>query len=242
MQAVSIHPCPAPGQGVHLWMYGATHALKRAGVPAREVESILRPLMTRREQPREIANTVAKVYSMPVESSSREALTMRRGQRGEDGRDPVTLPRRDLAHLGRTERPVRRPGRDPSLGVQASGEFVCTGGRGLELRHGTSRCRDQAREHALVHRAEPVQVAMGSHEGGEDLAEEREPVAERRFTVVEFDLRGFEWLDGFTRAAKLDYQARLHFHLSREFPLCLIVFSGNECARAGMRLRARAAL
>ena len=44
-------------------MYGATHALKHAGVPAREVESILRPLMTRREQPREITNTVAKVYS-----------------------------------------------------------------------------------------------------------------------------------------------------------------------------------
>ena len=54
-------------------MFGATNTLKRAGVPAREVESILRPLMTRREQPREIANTIATVYAMPFESSFREA-------------------------------------------------------------------------------------------------------------------------------------------------------------------------
>ena len=48
--------------------------------------------------------------------------------------------------------------------------------------------------------------------------------------VIEFDLRGFEWTNGFTRATKLDYQSRLHYHLSREFPLALIVFSGNESA------------
>ena len=48
--------------------------------------------------------------------------------------------------------------------------------------------------------------------------------------AVEFDLRAFDWTCGFTRSAKLDYQARLHYHLSREFPLALIVFSGSESA------------
>jgi hypothetical protein len=50
----------------------------------------------------------------------------------------------------------------------------------------------------------------------------------RRFLVIEFDFRSFEWTADLPRQEKLDAQARLHEHLAREFPLCLLVFSGNE--------------
>ncbi len=89
---------------------------------------------------------------------------------------------------------------------------------------------DQAREHLDNLSSQPLQVQVGLTKAGGTLSQERDQVLERRFIMVEFDLRAFDWLDGFTRAAKLDYQARLHFHLSREFPLALIVFSGNESA------------
>ena len=50
----------------------------------------------------------------------------------------------------------------------------------------------------------------------------------RRFLVIEFDFRAFEWTEDFSREESLDHQARLHWHLAHEYPLCLLVYSGNE--------------
>jgi hypothetical protein len=53
-------------------------------------------------------------------------------------------------------------------------------------------------------------------------------VGGRRFVVIEFDFRAFEWTMDIPRHEKLVCQARLHWHLSLEYPLCLLVYSGNE--------------
>ena len=231
MQAVSIHPCPMPGQGVHRWMFGATHALHRAGVPAREVESILRPLMTRREQPREIANTVSKVYSMatmPIGASiAPRCAVVNAAKMGE-------IQQRYRSVTLRTWEELSDPCDDPEKILRWAfkpHEFVCIGGAQaydfntfpLEgaIKHASNRS-------FIV--PNPFKSRWGRTQSGKRTHKSNEQVLEHRFLVIEFDLSGFDWTRGFTRDAKLDYQARLHYYLSREFPLALIVFSGNESA------------
>lgn len=46
--------------------------------------------------------------------------------------------------------------------------------------------------------------------------------------IVEFDFRAFKWTSNFSREESLDHQARLHWHLADEYPLCLLVYSGSE--------------
>ena len=231
MQAVSIHPCPTPGQGVHRWIYGATHALKRAGVPAREVESILRPLMTRKAQPREITNTVAKVYSMatmPIEAS----VAPRCGVVDAAKMGEIQLRYRSVTL--RTWEGLSDPCDDQEEILRWAfkpDEFICIGG--AQVWDFNTLPRDGAIKHAsrcsfIV--PNPFKSRWGRTQAGKLSKKSEAQVLERRFVVVEFDLRAFDWTCGFTRSAKLDYQARLHYHLSREFPLALIVFSGNESA------------
>lgn len=60
-------------------------------------------------------------------------------------------------------------------------------------------------------------------------------VASRRFVVIEFDFRAFEWTCNLARQEMLAYQARLHWHLNLEYPLCLLVYSGTNPCTDGMR-------
>ena len=109
-----------------------------------------------------------------------------------------------------------------------SSEFVCFGL--TEWKFNTVPL-EAAIKHAPVCQfvvPNPMKARWGRTQAGKISHKAESLVLERRFVVIEFDLRAFAWLDGFTRAAKLDYQARLHYHLSREFPLALLVFSGSE--------------
>ena len=154
-------------------MFGATHALKHAGVPAREVESILRPLMTRPAQACEIANTVAKVYSMAMEPHGEKCHDARvnAAKMGE-----IQLRYKDV--ILRTWEKLSDPCDDQEEILRWAfkpSEFIACVGRtesGNSAHHFARR--DQARKHASVHRPEPIQFPMGLHEGGEALAEERD--------------------------------------------------------------------
>ena len=110
-------------------------------------------------------------------------------------------------------------------------EFVCIGG--AQVWDFNTLPREAAIKHAStlrVHRPEPVQVPLGPHAGGEALEEEREPgprapLRGGRVRLARFRLD--DWLHALGEA-RLPGSAPLP--LSREFPLALVVFSGNESA------------
>ena len=226
-----IHPCPAPGDGVHYWMYGATQACRRAGVPESEIGDRLRPLMTRKEQSREIANTVATVYSTPATTRAwkREVPrspvnSVKMGEIQLLYRDVTLHTWEELSDPCESQEAILR------WAFKPSGEFVCFGL--TEWKFNTVSL-EAAISHAPACQfivPNPMKARWGRTQAGKLSHKSNDQVLEQRFVVVEFDLRAFDWTTGFTRAAKLDYQARLHFHLSREFPLPLIVFSGRESA------------
>jgi hypothetical protein len=56
-----VHPCPESGEGCHGWIYGAAHRLVAAGFEDDEIEAWIEAYLKRPSQPREIANTLAKV-------------------------------------------------------------------------------------------------------------------------------------------------------------------------------------
>ncbi len=78
----------------------------------------------------------------------------------------------------------------------------------------------------------PFHSRTGRTKTGKPAIKSDGQVKSRRFLVIEFDFRAFEWTEGFSRKESLDYQARLHWHLANEYPLCLLVYSGNESVHA----------
>ena len=56
-----INPCPASGQGCHGWMFGAAHALVANQYDNEFIDNWITHHLQRDPQPREIADTVAKV-------------------------------------------------------------------------------------------------------------------------------------------------------------------------------------
>jgi len=74
----------------------------------------------------------------------------------------------------------------------------------------------------------PFKALTGLTKAGKPTNKSDVQVLLRRFLVVEFDFRSFEWTRDLGTAEKLDYQARLHWHLAFTYPLTLLVYSGNE--------------
>jgi hypothetical protein len=74
----------------------------------------------------------------------------------------------------------------------------------------------------------PFASRRGRTKTGKPTNKSDSQVASRRFVTIEFDFRAFDWTCDISRQEKLVYQARLHWHLAFEYPLCLLVYSGNE--------------
>ena len=60
-EELGINPCPASGQGCHGWMFGAAHALVANQYDNEFIDNWITHHLQRDPQPREIADTVAKV-------------------------------------------------------------------------------------------------------------------------------------------------------------------------------------
>ncbi len=115
-------------------------------------------------------------------------------------------------------------------------EFVCTGnkirkpdgGEYYELKKSSLEAAIRmapSRQHIVPN---PFHSRTGKTKAGKATAKSDSQVKSRRFLIVEFDFRAFEWTCNFSREESLDHQARLHWHLANEYPLCLLVYSGSE--------------
>ena len=225
-----LKPCPTPGSGCHRWLYYAVCTLHRLGVSPAKVEAIVEPRMTREPQCKEIANTIAKVYG---------------GTSGKPCGKLGWLGKADAAKMEATAREYR----DISMGAWMDlsdnagsqeeilrwafkpDELICSGtvfdGRWniVVLTLDQTIVAGPNRQFIVP---SPFTSYRGTTKDGRATNKSDDQVRFRRFVIVEFDLRGFERLKALPLKQKLDYQARLHWALSRRFPLALIVFSGNE--------------
>jgi hypothetical protein len=225
-----LKPCPPPGSGCHRWLYYAVCTLHRLGVSPTKVEAIVEPRMTREPQCNEIANTIANVYAGARCKPSRkldwlgnaDAAKMEATTR--EYRDISMRTWIDLSDQVRFQEEILRWAFKPS-------ELICTGavfdGRWniVVLTLDQTIVAGPNRQFIVP---SPFTSYRGTTKDGRTTNKSDGQVRFRRFVVVEFDLRGFAWLKTLPLKQKLDYQARLHWALSRRFPLALIVFSGSE--------------
>ena len=130
----------------------------------------------------------------------------------------------------------QKPGGDSALGISAGGIRL----HGLRRRAG--EWREILRHSDAFARRGAVQLApfaqfivpnpfksrRGRTKTGKPTNKSDSQVSCRRFVVIEFDFRAFDWTCALPRQEMLVYQARLHWHLANEYPLCLLVYSGNE--------------
>jgi len=86
-------------------------------------------------------------------------------------------------------------------------------------------CMARDRQYSLPN---PFNALTGLTKSGKPTNKSDSQVAMRRFLVIEFDFRSFEWTRGLSTSEKLDYQSRLHWRLASTYPLALLVYSGNE--------------
>ena len=244
-----LSPCPRPGQGVHPWLYGAVCTLLRHGTPPEAIVGILRPRMTRREQPGEIANTISNAWA--------ELASGKRVMKGGKAK---------IAH------PFRRSSKWPKASAQkmeaifrsfkvvsiesweaeskpcksqerilrwafAPEEFVCMGAV-IEKPNGAGEYYDiktLSLEGAI--RIAPLRQFIVpnpfARRTGKPRRESRLTRATARFfpggflssNLISAPTSG---LVIFRSKRSSTPQARLHEHLAREFPLCMLVYSGNE--------------
>jgi hypothetical protein len=237
-----LFPCPAPGQGVHNWLYRAVCTLLRHRTPPGQIEGILQPRMTRQEQPGEIANTISNSLAELGTGGKMIASPFRRSSK---------WPGASAQKMGAIFRSLRgvflesweaesRPCKSQEEILRwafAPDEFVCTGSV-VERANGDGDYYDiktlslkgaikiAPRRHFIV--PNPFVSRTGRTKTGKPTNKSDSQVSSRRFVVIEFDFRAFEWTCNLPRQEMLVYQARLHWHLSLEYPLCLLVYSGNE--------------
>ena len=142
-----------------------------------------------------------------------------RGERGKNGRNPIRYRSVTLS----TWEELSDPCADQEEILSGRSRLANSSASAAKVWQFGTALRDVVIKHACswaVCCSQPVQVQVGHHEGGQAFHRRRESqVLERRFTIIEFDLRAFDWLNGFTRAreARLPSSAPLP-PLSR-FPL-----------------------
>ena len=61
-----LSPCPSPGNGVNRWLLQAAHQLRHLEVPEFDAARILRNLMTRPEEGREIDRAIRRAYDIKL--------------------------------------------------------------------------------------------------------------------------------------------------------------------------------
>src|SRR5262245_52828008 len=223
-----LKPCPPSGSGCHRWLYYAVCTLHRHGVPPIEVKSIVEPRMTREPQCNEIANTIANVYG---NAGSKTCSRLARFGKADAVKIESTV--REYSNI--TTR-TWIDSSDPA-GSQEEilrwafkpGELICSGAVFDAQWNIVVRTLDQTvavgPERQFVVPS-PFTSRRGITKDGRPTNKSDSQVTFRRFLVVEFDLRSFERLATLPLKEKLDYQARLHWALSRRFPIALIVYSG----------------
>ena len=233
-EPIRLKPCPAPGTGCHRWLYYAVCSLHHWGVSQTEVEEIIEPRMTRASQCREIANTIAKVYGGTYG-----------GTYGKPCGKLDWLGKADVAKMEVAAREYQGVFKETWTGLSDNAssqeeilkwafkpdELVCSGNVFDGRWNIVVLTLDQTIASGLNRQfivPSPFTSYRGVRKDGRATNKSDGQVGFRRFTVVEFDPRGFDRLKALPLEQKLDYQARLHWALSRRFPLALIVFSGNE--------------
>jgi hypothetical protein len=241
-----VKPCPNPGQGVHHWLYGAVCTLLRHRTSPRAIEGILRPLMTRPEQPGEIANTIKTAMANLALGVHGADISLHSPPLLRSSKWPIaSAPKMEaiFASFGDVTISSWEQISDPGKGQEEilrwaflPGEFVCTGNKitkpdgakYYELKtsslEGAIRMAP-SRQHIVPN---PFHSRTGKTKTGKSTCKSDGQVKSRRFLVIEFDFRSFEWTCNFTREESLDHQGRLHWHLANEYPLCLLVYSGSE--------------
>ena len=248
-----LSPCPRPGQGVHSWLYGAVCTLLRHKTPPEAIEGILEPRMTRREQPGEIDNTIENALDelrsgkrVMKGGNAKIAHPFRRVDRQNGQQRARKKWERSFAHsrrfprkLGGGIQTLPEPGADFALGIRPRG-IRLHGRRRPEARMATAntttsrpfRSKGRSRLHPQRNSSFPIPFASrrGRTKTGKPTNKSDSQVASRRFVVIEFDFRAFEWTCNLPRQEMLVYQARLHWHLSLEYPLCLLVYSRQRIA------------
>lgn len=238
-----VKPCPQPGQGVHHWLYGAVCTLLRHGTAPGQIEGILRPRMTRPAQPAEIANSIENAL-IELGMTGRTVAPPFRHMRS--SKWPQASARKMGAIFASFKGVFLESWEAESKSCRsqerilrwafAPGEFVCTGsvverangGQYYDIKtlslEGAIRIAP-SRQFIVPN---PFASRRGRTKTGKLTCKSDSQVSCRRFVVIEFDFRAFEWTCGISRQEKLVYQARLHWQLSLEYPLCLLVYSGNE--------------
>ena len=241
-----VKPCPNPGQGVHHWLYGATCTLLRHRTPPSQIEGILRPLMTRPEQPQEIANTIQTAMAELALGVHGAEIALHSPAHVRPSKWPApSAPKmeaifrsfEDISISSWEEISDSDKGQERILRwAFLPEEFVCTGNKikkpdGAEYYLLKTTSLEGAiriaptRQHIVPN---PFHSRTGKTKTGKATCKSDGQVACRRFLVIEFDFRAFEWTCDFSREESLNHQARLHWHLADEYPLCLLVYSGNE--------------
>jgi hypothetical protein len=230
---ISLKSCPPAGGGCHQWLYYVINQLHRMGIMQDAVEEIIwkivEELMSRDPQPGEIENTIATVYGGNGEASGKLAWLGKP--------DPVKISATfneypnvstrtwvDLSDPVRGQEEILRWAFNPD-------ELICTGttleGRWPLFVQTLDETIAGATERQFIVPS-PFISRQGVTKDGKPTIKSDSQVRFRRFLVIEFDLRGLEQLRALPMKEKLDYQARLHWALSRQFPLAMIIYSGSE--------------
>jgi hypothetical protein len=198
--------------------------------------------MTRREQPGEIANTIKNALAEVFHVEQGIALPFRRVSKwpAASAQKMGAIFRSFKGVFIESWQKISKPCRSQEEILRwafAPAEFVCTG-RVVQRANGGGQYYDiktfsldgaiRIAPSAQFIVPNPFRSRRGRTKTGKPTNKSDSQVASRRFAVIEFDFRGFEWTCGISGQEKLVYQARLHWHLSLEYPLCLLVYSGNE--------------
>ena len=249
-----IKPCPPHGQGANGWLLGeANRQLKRLG-PA--CLSRVRNILTKGSEghgpnvgaariERALRKAWLDVFAI-YPGDDQKGAAGAQGSRPTLHRPPWPVANREAmasihekydgievgdleAHKFSVKNPRSLSGRDILSELFRPGEFVCLGSEAWSF---NTWLRDEALRRVagccyVV--PNPFRSRDGLTKSGKPTRKSDSQVLGRRFVIVEFDFKPFEWARGLSLAEKIRWQARLHWHLAHTtFPLALIVFSGNE--------------
>jgi hypothetical protein len=199
--------------------------------------------MTRGEQPDEIANTIENALSElgmaeGIAPSFRRMRSSKWPQASAAKMEAIFGSFKEITIQSWEEISCRDGSQEQILRwAFAPGEFVCTGswmqkagGEGEYLDLQTLSLEEaiklaSSRQFIVPN---PFKTRTGRTKSGKPSCKSDSQVAARRFLIIEFDFRAFDWTASLSQEEMFNYQARLHWHLACEYPLCLLVFSGNE--------------
>lgn len=208
-----VKGCPAPGQGVHHWIFHVACTFTKAGIPEEKISKYCEERGTRTLQPNEVENAVGS-YKNRSNRKSRPSIKL-----DQKLIEKIQRTGPSLLKLKNTS-PVKTP-TELSAGRYVDILFpdnclICCGASSYTF---TTRPKNEwfdklDRLQFIV--PSPMSSKMGFTQSGKPSSHTLSNTGDRRFLVVEFD-------DG-----TLDEQAAILHHLGTKFPLTLVVFSGSK--------------